>query len=452
MSKVVFVSYSNVSFLKTLSQDGFIDGFANALARLGNEVCCFLTNRVFIKEIESNIINAKPDVIIAFNNSGITENVIKNTNCPILCFGSDSVSFWAKSDLIEKYFSRYYFLHHSTDTYSQAKEIFKNFPEDKNFMFSHATDLRKIDIEQDIPISFVGSIGNWDKSGVEYFKRMSKAVEFLPEKYPYNMNEIKAKYISHINDILNNPLTVIKEELPLWRKFASVPYKQSLITNVICLKRFSVLRELEDLSIKIFSYPEAMVDVLTYDINLFNSFDFTTSTTLEDNTITYNRSKISLNLPHAHAQNGFSWRVCEVMASNAFLLSDYRPDLDRLMKPYFKDFPMYHNSKEAYELAKKILKDDKYRLDLVEASNKAIEENCRFEPRIKQIEELIKVKLVYDDKKQGSVDRNSYLSLKLSDREYQNIQKSSKKISFVNKIRYQIWCKLTEKLTKKKII
>ena len=245
---------------------------------------------------------------------------------------------------------------------------------------------------------------------------------------------------------------VVKEELPLWDKYCGVPYRQSVILNTICLKRFSILRELKDLGIRIFSYPQGMADILTYDINLFKSFDFNPSVTLEDNTYTYNRSKISLNLPHATTQNGFSWRVCEIMASNAVLLSDYRADLDRLMKPYFKDFPMYNNAQEARELANKILKDDGYRKALVEASNKMVDENCRFEPKIKKVEELTGVKLSSDQK--GSVDRSAYTSLCLTDKECRGLAKLpvKKDISFVNKIRYKLWCELTSKLIKRNII
>ena len=161
------------------------------------------------------------------------------------------------------------------------------------------------------------------------------------------------------------------------------------------------MREFTEFSLKVFSYPFGFVDVCTYDMQLFNCFDFEPIVTLSDAERIYNSSKISLNLPHSHASNGMSWRVPDILASNACLLSNYVPDLKKLMSGYI-DIPMYRSSLEAKELAVKLLKDEIWRNDIVCASQIMIEDKCRFEKKLLEIEKETNI-ILEDKRKKGSV-------------------------------------------------
>lgn len=386
MAKVVIMSMSNVSFSGKIVQDGFIEGFANTLARLGNDVECFITIPYLIRDTYKEIIDFKPDVIISFNNTAVTEKLFKSVSCPICVFGYDSVSFWENLDLIRKNYDRYYFIHHGEDTYSQAHKLLPNADESHHFIFGYASDLRKKDIPQDIEISFIGGLGNWNRSIPRYFTQM------YHEKTDFSLNDVKDKVIKDMEDIENNHLKIINESPEYWNNLGLLNYRQAIILNLTALKRFDVLKNVADLGLKVFSYPQ-FIDVIGWDLGLAKAFDFTPSVSLEDSEYNFNRSKISLNLPHAHAQNGFSCRVCAIMASNACLLSDYRRDLGILMKPYFKDFPMFTSSAEAREIAVKLLKEENYRKDIVAASQQMVEENCRFEPKIKELSNVLGINL-----------------------------------------------------------
>ena len=97
-----------------------------------------------------------------------------------------------------------------------------------------------------------------------------------------------------------------------------------------------------------------------YNYELFRRFDFSMSVSLAHATRNYNRSKISLNLPHAHAREGFSWRVCDILASNVVLLSNRQPDLLQLCKGKV-DLPTYESKAEARDIAKALLADPVWR-------------------------------------------------------------------------------------------
>ena len=392
MAKIYLISKSNTSFARRLSPDGFVQGFANALSRLGNEVTCIITNNLPDWLVKDYILSHTPNLIISFNNQGVSEELLRKTDIPFFLFCSDNIPFIRCPHLVSSFPTRYFVLHHSSETLSQFCQAFPDFPSEHHIVFGHASDLRARKYEQDISVSFIGSMGNWDKSSVRYFQKMSEKVIKAPQLYPYDINELKEQYLQKLDEFIQNPLTPPINNLPLWEKITNTNFSQSLTLTATCQKRFEILNQLTDIGLKIFSYPEGMADVLSYSKELFKCYDFSLSVTLEDSEKNFNRSKISLNLPHAQAITGFSWRVCDILASNACLVSDKRKDLEELMKPYIK-LPMYETAAEAKELIKKLLKDDVWRQDIVSASQKMIDENCRFERKIMDIQNVTGIKM-----------------------------------------------------------
>ena len=434
MAKVAIISMSNVLFSGKIVQDGFIEGFANTFARMGNEVKCFVVVSSLRSAMYKELTDFQPDVIISFNNTAVTENLFKSVSCPICVFGYDSVSFWENLNLIKKNYDRYYFIHHGEDTYSQAHKLLPDAEESHHFIFGYASDLRKKDIPQDIEISFIGGLGNWNRSIQKYFMQM------YHERIDFSLNDVKDKVIKDMEDLGKDHLALISKEPKHWNDLGLLDYKQAVILNLTALKRFEVLRNVADLGLKVFSYPQ-FIDVIGWDLGLAKAFDFTPSVSLEDSEYNFNRSKISLNLPHAHAQNGFSCRVCAIMASNACLLSDYRRDLGLLMKPYFKNYPMFTSAAEARELCVKLLKEDNYRKDIVAASQQMVEENCRFESKIKGLSEMLNIPFDLTGKSEGSVykqfdelNRKIELAMLSGNKEKENKNKKLKRNSVPIKI------------------
>lgn len=391
MANITIFSLSNVTWTKEKYLDSYVEGFSKALLRNGNQVQNFRINEFAgaksfyvdktktLEEIKKN----KPDLIITFNNVLPYSTFLDDVNCPVACFASDSWAFFSNSDQIRKHADRYYFFNFSHDTINSFPQWFPYLNKDRAIHFGHATEQRAVDINQDINLSFIGSIANWNHDFADYFKSLSD-LKVIKEGQE---NIIKDNFFRELDRFKQDPFSEFKADLP-----GFVPSIGSIETTAIllltCKSRFEVLNQLTDLGLKVFSYPYAFSDVLLYNYELFRCFDFELSVSFDHTTKNFNRSKISLNLPHAHAKEGFSWRVCDILASNSLLLSCPQPDLIRLMKGY-ADLPTYTSPAEARELSKKILADDSWRKELVLASQQMIDDKCRFDQKFKIIEEAI---------------------------------------------------------------
>ena len=406
MSKIVFLAMSQGSWVKPVNPDSYTQGFINALARMGNSVTCIILNGFNQPKLNDAVIHLKPDYIFTINHEGISKKILKETNCPIITDINDSLPFLKNLNLIYEYRERYYFTHKVQDTIHQINAVLPYMPKDRNVILGHATDLHRQDIEQDIPISFIGSLSNWDKSIPNYWRNEFQNSDLTCPEDLEKLKNKKDAFLRQMEEYAAAPLDPCSSVLtnPALTNFGKVSnnrnYAQAVTLLKTCNLRYAVLEQLTDLGLRIYSYPIGMVDVISYNIKMFECFDFTPSVTLADAERTFNRSKISINLPHAHVVNGFSWRVPDILASNACLLSDFRPDLKKLMTGYI-DIPMYESPAEARELAQKLLKDDVWRKDIVAASQQMIENKCRFEHRLRKLAEKTGLKLECPEEKRS---------------------------------------------------
>ena len=160
---------------------------------------------------------------------------------------------------------------------------------------------------------------------------------------------------------------------------------------------------------------------------------------LSENEAFYNNSKIGFNTNHIQAQSGFSWRVCDIMASNACLVSEYKSGLAST----FPDIPLptFTSPAEAREQCQRILKEENLRHDIVAASHEEIEKNHRIKNLLDEMEDFLNMKL--NANSSGSLELWLYQSKGAP---------INQKLSFKNKIRYKIWQHLNNKLKKKGII
>ena len=98
----------------------------------------------------------------------------------------------------------------------------------------------------------------------------------------------------------------------------------------------------------------------------------------------------------ADFENKKSWTCISVSKSG--LVSKYSSKGQRVSRlseftKGYVNIPMYNDAFEARDLCKKILNDEVYRKEIVEGSQKCIEEKGRWYHRFKEIEEVINVKL-----------------------------------------------------------
>ena len=112
---------------------------------------------------------------------------------------------------------------------------------------------------------------------------------------------------------------------------------------------------------------------------------------MRDNQDVYNSSKLCININHIQATSGFSWRVCDVMASNGCLVSEDNPGIHRL----FPDIPIpvFSNKYEAREQCIRLLKNENLRREIVLQCQAAIEQGYRFKHILPQLENFLNIPL-----------------------------------------------------------
>ena len=368
MANIVISAFSNCSFTEEKYTDCFTEQFINALSAFDNKILyiqCnglieYHTNKLYKRYIwvKDKIKKFSPDLFITYNNVLPGQDIPKIVDCPILLYPCNLNIFWNQREQVKDYLDQYYFLCNSEIQVHDCKRMYK-VGDEKIVKFGHATEIVPQNIVQNIPISFVGSIGFFSSNFlINYLRKFNEPAPFESKNKRKKMF-FKAfdNFCDHTNvDINFNMYGVNRKQL-----------SRDCIMAITCKKRVEVLSSVTDLGLKIFGFPDQWAEIFKYNYQLFRAFDYRPSITYAQNSLTYNRSKISLNLPHGNSGDGLSWRVCDILASNSVLLSPPKKDLLDLMKGY-TTLPTYTSPAEARELSIKLLKDKKWRKALCEAS------------------------------------------------------------------------------------
>ena len=107
---------------------------------------------------------------------------------------------------------------------------------------------------------------------------------------------------------------------------------------------------------------------------------------LKDNEEFYNSAKISLNTKSIQATNGFSFRVCDILASNACLVTEKCDDLNILFPKV--GIPTFTSPAEAREQCKRLLENENLRIEIVNAAHETIDKNFRFKQVLDNLEDI----------------------------------------------------------------
>lgn len=428
MTKILFSVLSNITSRKKGTLDSFFQNFVDSLTQNGNEVFLFLSND-YIKVSKNNearyfynkedlikkVNRFKADLIITPNHE-IPLDILENTSCPILVYTADSPAYFRNKKYIKENKDRYFFMHGGWNNIFPAilKEIY-DIKEEQNFYIGHTTNVQadpNAIIKRNI--GFIGFIG-W------------------PNIATYELT--KAKNQTHFQNMLQS---MEKQGIH------SIAYTQVKTSNI----RIKVLDAIQDLGLEVFGIPNNFIPCGGYSWELMKCFNFKQVLTTKENEEILNSSLISPNLYNYQAPNGLSWRVSDVMASNAALISPPKDDLKKL-SPYI-DIPTYETPAECRDLCQRLLKDTIWRKDLVEGSQKAINEFCRPIHTLEKIEKFMNVKLIHSAVKQGKI--TSYHS-KCFKPLQTNISKDLSKFQQKKyKLYYKIWKHFNKQLKKKGFI
>lgn len=323
-----------------------------------------------------------PEIVLNFNNC-LPQNCydVLNEKCKICAVDADapSVAFWNK-DIIQKYLNRFMFL----GLQSYSKKMYEDWLgiklTNKNYLyFPPATIVKNKKLKQDKNISFIGS-------------------NFYPLQVPVGDDFYGPDGIALYNAFEKNYFLTIDEAKKICTHSSNVEWMYENVRAYYCGQdRLRYMQQLTDLGFTFYGV-RWWNHIAYYDFDLAKCFDATPKVTLQENAWVYNTSKISVNFSHPLAKSSFSWRVMDIMASNACLLMEDKPDWHDLFDKYLSkdvlDVIIYKDRFDMRQKAIKLLKNEKLRLKCVAELNNAIEKNGRWEIRFKSLEKFLGIKLL----------------------------------------------------------
>ena len=389
-----------LSFLHTYAPDGEFDyymvnviaGFENIGAKLfvikSNDLINLKRKKVdlFIKKI---IKKAQPDLILSTNRSGISKSILENCqSIPIITLMVDLI-FFKKSKFGKKtFFQKNDYL--ITPTLKSVKEFEKKFPVLKGRIYYLPFCTSKNDFNhgtnKDINISFVGNlfgkptkIIGTDKNDQEFRDGVFKFIDDVKRNYHLDVDDHLKKYN------LTQTLTARGHDSD--KLF-------NLAANIISTNnRIKALDAVSDLGLKIYG-PKKWFETISYSYKLASCYQFVEYIKTRQHLFSiYDRSKICINVNHHQATSGVGYRVFDVLASSALLITEFQEDSDlaRLFGENHK-IPTYRTPDELRNKAKYYLDHEDERIELVRYCNQLVAKGFSFEERATQM-----IQIAYPD-------------------------------------------------------
>lgn len=361
----------------------FYETFIRELDAAGNDVAV-LSHGMFgldfeeiNEETKKIIVDFAPDICFMFNNSFYDLSEI--VSCPIVIYEVDSPRFFSNKECIKRNPNRYLFFIFQQDSRKTLKEIYG--VDDKNIFYTPFYTEVYADgaVEQKTNISFIGS-----KFMVGSTKPFVDFITGNPSPDEWEM------YRNCIAEISRNPQVTPTDLVYKYQITSELVARNLNIPEILMVlsgeKRIHVLGAVAKLGLDLYG-TENWASEYYGDIALNFCYKNKKIYSLEHNQEIYNTSKIGINVSHLQATSGFPWRVMDIMASNACLVTDYHSDFGVLFPEVVDIIPTYSNPYEAYEICKRLLKDETHRKDIVAGCNAVINERYRFKDLLPKMEE-----------------------------------------------------------------
>ena len=394
MARILFCLSNSILVNGKYKIASFPEQLINELKNVGNDVLVFnprefnkscfcsknqLKDNVSEEDLRQKIIKFSPQLIITFNNA-IYAKLLEITDCPVVVWNADLPFLWNQVDLIKANLDRYIFFSFSEQPIKATQKLI-GFTDNQSHCVPGATSLHARDVSQIYNISFIGTLFSTDESCVNLIHKYSGSdilikIMSVIEENPFCSQEDILKLIPDDAKLRQDILSFSADKYP---NFFS------------CQKRVQTLLNVADLGLALYGTVD-WLKLANYLPIVAASFHNEMVYSAQQNEDIYNASKIAINIHHCQSKLSMSWRVPDVMATNACLLTDYSPFIADSFKNYVK-LPMYTNSFEARDLAQKLLKDDVWRQEIVVASQRAIDAEWRWHHRFKQMEDILNITL-----------------------------------------------------------
>lgn len=379
----VLVAFYNFARDKNnyIAMPPFYEGFVHGMRDAGNNVFCFFHknyNYDFSRQIEPELLTGltkfNPDIAIYFNNNFY--DVTRYFDIPTIIYDVDSpTSFKNKKIIFEN--KTYKFITMQSSEVKIIREYYR-IKRDKIEYIEPFTSIKgknKTKVQRNI--GYIGANMTW--SGAKSVLELSKNIQ-NPED--------RKKALRNLFVFSKNPYERIDDTYAS-TNLHMVENHYEFMHRLSGIRRQRHLASIADLGLEIRGYYWDHEN-MKYFPELALSFNPEPVFGIADSEKFYNSSRICPNISHIQATSGFSWRVLDVLASSACLITEKKKDLQAM---FGKIVPTFSSE---YGLRRKcvhLLKHEDERRDIVKECNKIVDEKYRFGNMLKKIEEFLSMKL-----------------------------------------------------------
>lgn len=339
------------------------------------------------KKLVNFINDLNPDFVFTTNRGGITKMMMRELECPIITWMVDRIPFLHHGgDHSDLFCKKDYVI---TSSHKNVNRLETIYPVLKNrvFFLPFATNLHdfKTEIEKDINVSFIGTLFYCGRIN-ELFNKYSHEPALIQSVIQL-MQDIESNYdldLSEKIEAYSLADFLKKENIDIYK------FKGLLANTISSSTRFRLLDAIADLGLKLYGTSN-WLNVGPYSNRLLHAFQFDTFIKTREQLATlYQRSRIAVNIPHIQAVDGLPYRVYDILASSALLISNYRENSD-LFRLFGKDMPvpLYRNESDLRKKVSYFLKNEEERLAIVKQCNQLVCKNFSFNDRVKQFYEII---------------------------------------------------------------
>lgn len=398
----IFVALNNFCRIEEdyTAMPPFFESFIQGLSDAGNDVRCYQTkSRVGSNRFSEPIPIAyvkmlrefQPDLCIFFNNN--FWDVSDIVNCPIIIYDVDSPLEWQLKDQIKKKIDRYLFVYNQSKGYEALCEYFNASRKQCCYIPFFSEIRADQSIIQDKQIVFLGT--NWIWKG---YSVLNEFIQTNP-----SASDIK-KAIDVLQRYTQEPL---KSSGEIYDELENCPHDRidfgdpfRFATETSGYRRLRYLEAVSDLGLEISGYYWN-IDAMNYFPQLLACVRNRQIWTKKDSQAFYNSAKIAMSTKHIQAADGFSFRVCDILASNACLLTERSDDIKRLFPKV--DIPVFTSPMEAREQCKRLIQNENLRRDIVCAAHEAIDQGFRFKHVLEKLEAFTGLQLHTENEGQLSI-------------------------------------------------
>lgn len=379
-----------IAFFNAISQDDqsfhaipcFYEAFIKELSELGNELFVVHHNKFVGNygplplELKKEIERFSPDFALIFNNAFF--DLSEYFDFPIYIYEVDSIKYYSNIEILKEKKDRFKYIVPQTSSVSLVSD-YLGIRKENILYLPFFTAVHKESLPKVMNISFIGT-----RFYTENEKGLSVWSKFMQtEPSPASVK----LYKEALNIITTDPFLSEKNlENKIYSSDSSLKDyidKDQLVDILSGCNRILTLSEVSDLGLTLFGTRSwATENCIDYNIPL--AFNFKKVYSLKHNQDIYNSSKIAININHLQAKNGFSWRVCDIMASDACLVSEYKSDFNKLFPNI--PIPVFSDRYTARKLCKKLLTNENMRQDIVSYCNEIIETKFRFKHIVTDLE------------------------------------------------------------------